>query len=178
MPLSPSPSCLYNVLVNGEQSCAQGFQSWDETVDVTTWTEKGSQYILPSLNFSCGGVISSWSLNPGGNVRRNQRIELQLWRLKAESTYTLQTEQTHTAGTEDAPSYTFTASPPMKVAAGDVFGFYVPRSKGIKMATVAMPLHTVFILQTSVNLTEFPIDNAGLKISPLISIKFSKFIVV
>ena len=114
-------------------------------------------------------------------------IALQLWRqlqeTGTESIYTLQTEQTHTAGTRNAPSYAFTASPPMTVAAGDVFGFYIPRGTGpgggLRVATAVLSVHSQFTVFTSQSPhnhspTEFTVTSTGLQRFPLISIEFSK----
>lgn len=148
-------------------------------VDATTWTRRNRQYNFLSLNFSCGGVISSWVLtrSPKRNVLVGDTIALQLWREEAgsESTYTLRTEQTHSATARNAASYAFTASPPMTVASGDVFGFYAPSSTGIRMAAIEVPLHTVFSLFTSTRPTEFTVRGSRLSISPLISVEFSKY---
>ena len=166
------------VLVNGEQSCAQGFRSW-EVVNATGDTRRDRQIIVPSLNFSCGGVISSWVLTRGSrNVGSTHIIVLQLWREKeagSESTYILQTEQTHTAGTRNAATYVFTASPSMTVSPGDVFGCYVPSGNGLRMGTVAgMPEHTMFTASIPARPMEFTAGNAGFNASPLITINFSK----
>ena len=178
------PSFSYKqFLATGEQSCAQGFQSWD-TVNATGRTPTTRQYIFPSLNFSCGGVIRSWALKRfeqnSGRVLVGEMIALQLWRQKAgaASIHTLQTQQTHTARTSNAPSYAFTASPPMTVSAGDVFGFYIPSGAGtgggLRVATAALSSHTVFISQTAAPPTEFTVINNGARIFPLVSIEFSK----
>ena len=161
--------------VNGEQSCAQGFQPW-ETVVATGDTRRDRQIIVPSLNFSCGGVISSWVLTRGSrNVGSDNIIVLQLWRQEAGATYTLQTEQTHTARTSNAASYVFTASPSMTVSSGDVFGCYVPSSSGLRMETVAdMPEHTMFTSRTGARPTEFTAGNTVSNASPPITINFSK----
>ena len=90
-----------------------------------------------------------------------------------ESNYTLKTEQTHSATAENAPSYVFTASPPMTVASGDVFGFYAPSGTGIRVRATEVPLHTVFSLATRTRPTEFTVGSPELSISPLISIEFS-----
>lgn len=165
---------MYKLLAIGEQSCAQGFQSWD-TVDATSRTGRNRQHISPTLNFLCDGVIRSWVLKRYRRVRAGETIALQLWRQKAgtESIYTLQTEQKHTAATENAPSYAFTASPPMTVTAGDVFGFYVPSGDGLRMAFVSDIEHTMFIVQTAAP-TEIKVTASGSSISPLITIEFSK----
>ena len=167
---------LCNCLVNGEQSCAQGFQPWD-MVDAGNWTIRNRQYLFPSLNFSCGGVISRWVLTRGRglSVSPNNTIILQLWRQKArsESTYILQTNQTHTARLRDAASYVFTASPSMTVSSGDVFGCYVPSFTGLRMAAVTTPVYTAFFSHNA-RATEFTARNAELNVSPLISIDFSK----
>ena len=162
----------------GEQSCEQGFQPW-EMVDATGWTFRNRQYIVPSLNFSCGGVISSWVLtrSPARNVPVNvgNIIVLQLWRQVAGSTYTLRTGQTHTARTSNAASYVFTESPSMTVSSGDVFGCYVPSGSGLRMGTVTdMPEHTIF--RTGARPTEFTAGNARFNASPLITINFSEFL--
>ena len=75
---------------------------------------RNRQYIFPSLNFSCSGVITGWTL-----------------------------KGTHTANTMNAPSYVFEASPVMAVAVGDVFGVYVPASIGLRVAGILDALHTV-----------------------------------
>ena len=174
---------LYETLATGEQSCARGFQSLD-TVKATFRTPRNRQYIFPSLNFSCGGVIGSWVLqrfeNNRGRVLVGEMIALQLWRQKAGAAliYTLQTQQTHTARTNNALSYAFTASPTMTVAAGDVFGFYIPSGTGttggLRVATAVLSNHTVFTSQTAAAPTEFTVMNAGAHNFPLISIEFSK----
>ena len=154
-------------------------------MDATGRTPRNRQYIFPSLNFSCGGVIGSWVLQRfeknSGRVRVGEMIALQLWRemAGAASIYTLQTQQTHTARTSNAPSYAFTASPPMTVAAGDVFGFYIQSGTGttggLRVATAVLSNHTVFISQTAAPPTEFTVTNAeGTHNFPLISIEFSK----
>ena len=162
--------------MNGEQSCAQGFKSW-EMVDARNFAERNRQYLFPSLNFSCGGVISRWVLTRGRGLNASavNTIVLQVWRpeAEAESTYTLQTEQTHTAGTPNAASYVFTASPSMTVSSGDVFGCRIPRRTGLRMAAVTMPVHTAFFSHNATSM-EFTARNAELNISPLISIDFSK----
>ena len=167
----------------GEQSCAQGFQPW-ETVNESAWTIRNRQYIFPSLNFSCDGVITGWTLKRNVRVRVRERevIALQLLKQKTgtESIYTLQTQQTHTATTENAPSYTFVASSAMTVTAGDVFGFYIPNGSGtgggLRVGVAQLPEHTVFTSRTTTSgLTEFTINtNDGLHIFPLVSIEFSK----
>ena len=166
------------VLVNGEQSCAQGFQPW-EMVAATDDTGRNRQFIVPSLNFSCGGVISNWVLRRGSrNVGGANIIVLQLWREReagSESTYILQTEQTHTARTRNAATYFFQATPSMTVAPGDVFGCYVPSGNGLRMGTVAgMPMHTVFRSNNPASHMEFTAGNAVFNESPLITINFSK----
>ena len=177
------PSFCLQFLAIGEQSCAKGFQSWD-TVNATDRTFRNRQYIFPSLNFSCGGVIRGWVLKrfEGNNsrVRMGEIIALQLWRqeAKTESIYILQTQQTHTATTNDAPSYAFTASPQMTVAAGDVFGFYIPISGGtgggLRLARATLSSHTVFISRTAAAPTEFTVTNNGARIFPFVSIEFGK----
>ena len=164
------------VLVNGEQSCAQGFQSWEMMV-YTDRTPRTRQYIVPTLNFSCDGVISSWVLTRGRNVPVGNIIMLQLWRQEAglELTYALQTEQTHTAMTSNAVSYVFTASPSMTVSSGDVFGCYVPTESGLRMATVAdMPMHTMLTSRTTTRPTKYTAGSTLLNASPLITINFGE----
>ena len=161
----------------GEQNCEQGFQPW-EMVAATDDTGRNRQFIVPSLNFSCGGVISNWVLRRGSrNVGSDNMIVLQLWREKeagSESTYLLQTEQTHTARTINAASYVFTASPSMSVSSGDVFGCYLP-SNGLRMGTVTgMPMHTMFTSSNRARPTVFTAGIAGFNASPLITINFSK----
>ena len=132
---------------------------------------RNRQYIFPSLNFSCSGVITGWTLKGFiGNV-----LALQLWKeeVGSESTYTLRTEQTHTASTINAPSYVIEASPVMTVAAGDVFGVYVPTSVGLRVAAVSDALHTVY-LQEGAPTTTFSISGSGYNASPLIFIEFSE----
>ena len=170
----PTDLCII-VLVNGEQSCPQGFQSW-EMADASGWTARTRQYIVPSLNFSCGGVISSWVLTRSDEISVDigNSIVLQLWQQEAGATYTLQTEQTHTARTRNAATYVFTASPSMTVSSGDVFGCYVPTRSGLRMGTVTdMPEHTIFTSRIDARPTEFTAGNARLE-SPLITINFSK----
>ena len=88
-------------------------------------------------------------------------IVLQLWQQEAGATYILQTEQTHTAITSNAPSYVFTASPSMTVSSGDVFGCYVPTLSSLRMETVTnMPEHTIFTARTGARPTEFTAGNA------------------
>ena len=179
--------CLSHVAI-GEQSCAQGFQPW-ETLNASGRTSRNRQYIFSSLNFSCDGVITGWILQrynleddtkPGrGRVRVGEAIALQLWRQKAgtELIYTLQNQQIHTARTENAPSYSFTASSLVTVTAGDVFGFYVPNGTGegggLRVATTRLSEHTVFA-SSGVPITEITVGSAGLRRYPFISIEFSK----
>ena len=178
--------CLSHVAI-GEQSCAQGFQPW-ETLNASGRTSRNRQYIFSSLNFSCDGFITGWVLQRydledtkpvKGRVRVGEAIALQLWRQKAgtELIYTLQNEQTHTARTENAPSYSFTASSLVIVTAGDVFGFYVPSGDGegggLRVATTSLPEHTVFT-SSGAPITEITVGSAELRIYPLISIEFSK----
>ena len=176
---------VYELLAMEEQSCAQGFQPW-ETVNDTGRTGRGRQFIFPSLNFSCDGVITGWTLKrydnstmPNrGRIREGEFIALQLWRQKAEaeSIYTLQTQQTHTATTENAPSYSFTASSSVTVTAGDVFGFYIPKGSGtgLRVATALVPDYTVFVQSITPGRTEFTVTRAGFSQFPFVSINFSK----
>ena len=101
-------------------------------------------------------------------------LSLQLWKeeVDSESTYSLRTEQTHTASTMNAPSYVIEASPVMTVAAGDVFGVYVPASVGLRVAAVSDALHTVYHEEGAP--TKFSISGSGLNASPLIFIEFSE----
>ena len=169
-----------------EQSCAQGFQPW-ETVDDTGWTARGRQFIFPSLSFSCDGVITGWTLkrydredNNRGRIREGEFIALQLWRQKAETEtiYTLQTQQTHTATTDNAPSYSFTASSAVTVTVGDVFGFYIPTGRGtgggLRVATALVPDYTVFVQTVTPGRTEFTVTRAGFSQFPFVSVDFSK----
>ena len=170
-----------------EQSCAQGFQPW-EAVNDTGRTARGKQFIFPSLNFSCDGVITGWTLKrydrededkPNkGRILGGEFIALQLWRQKTEteSIYTLQTQQTHTATTDNAPSYSFTASSSMTVTAGDVFGFYIPTGSGtgLRVATALVPEHTVFVQNATPGCTEYTVTRAGFSQFPFISVDFSK----
>ena len=170
-----------------EQSCAQGFQPW-ETVDDTGRTGRGRQFIFPSLNFSCDGVITGWTLKrydrededkPNkGRILGGEFIALQLWRQKTEteSIYTLQTQQTHTATTENAPSYSFTASSSVTVTAGDVFGFSIPNGggTGLRVATALVPDYTVFVLSATPGCTEYTVTRSGFSQFPFISVDFSK----
>ena len=178
---------VYELLAMKEQSCAQGFQPW-ETVNDTGRTSRGRQFIFPSFNFSCDGVITGWTLKrydreddtrpDRGRILEGEFIALQLWRQKTEteSLYTLQTEQTHTARTGNAPSYSFTASSSVTVTAGDVFGFYIPTGSGtgLRVATAVVPEYTVFIQTATPGPTEFTVTRAGFNQFPFISIDFSK----
>ena len=97
-----------------------------------------------------------------GCIDIGNSIILQLWKQEAGVTYTLQTEQTHTARTRNAASYVFTASSPsMTVSSpGDVFGCYVPTLSGLRMETVTdMPVHTIFTARTGARPTEFTAGN-------------------
>ena len=170
---------FYVFLAIVEQSCAQGFQSW-EAVSATGPTSRNRQYIFPSLNFSCDGVIRSWSLRRyelrggGGGVHDGNEIALQLWQENdLESAYTLRTEETHTASTRNAPSYIFEASPAMTVVAGDVFGFYVSTGIGLRLGVVSDAGHIMFTVQAA-SATEFRFTNPGSNTSPLVFIEFSK----
>ena len=102
-------------------------------------------------------------------------LAFQLWKeeVGSESTYTLRTEQTHTASTINAPSYVIEASPVMTAAAGDVFGVYVPASVGLRVAGVSDTLHTVY-LQESAPTTKFSISDSGFNVFPLIFIELSE----
>ena len=108
-----------------------------------------------------------------------EAIALQLWRQKAETEliYTLQNEQIHTARTENAPSYSFTASSLVTVTAGDVFGFYIPSSAGegdgLRVATTSLSEHTVFA-SSGAPITEITVGSARIRRYPFISIEFSK----
>ena len=184
---------VYELLAMAEQSCAQGFQPW-ETVDDTSRTGRDRQYIFPNLSFSCDGVITGWTLKrydreddtrPNrGRILEGEVIALQLWKQKAgtESIYTLQTQQTHTATTDNAPSYSFMASSVVTVTAGDVFGFYIPTGSGtgggLRVGVAQLPEHTMFTSRTAApGPTEFTVNtNDGLHIFPLVSIEFSKFL--
>ena len=140
---------------------------------------RNRQYIFPSLNFSCSGVIRVWSLKgslDNGGVDVCNVLALQLWKeeVGSESAYTLRTEQTHTASAMNAPSYVFEASPVMTVTAGDVFGVYVPASIGLRVAGVSDALHTVYF-QRGAPTTKFSISDSGFNASPLIFIEFSEF---
>lgn len=112
----------------------------------------------------------------GGNVDIGDELTLQLWREKAgsESAYTLRTEQTHTAGTKNAQSYAFQASPALTVSAGDVFGFYASTRIGFKMAVISDIGHTMFTVRTS-SAAELRFTTPGFNASPLILIDFSKY---
>ena len=159
-----------------ERSCAQGFQSW-EVVNATRPAMRNWQYIFPSLNFSCSGVITGWTLKGfigNGSVAVGNVLALQLWKeeVGSESTYTLRTEQTHTASTINALSYVIEASPVMTVAAGDVFGVYVPARVGLRVAWVSDALHTVYREEGAP--TNFSISSSGFNASPLIFIEFSE----
>lgn len=149
-------------------------------MEATSRTGRNRQYIFPSLNFSCGGVITGWTLKrfdgSGGYIGNRNVLALQLWKQEdgSESTYTLRTEQRHTATTRNAASYAFTASPEMSVAAGDVFGFYVPGTTGLRMAVVTESLHTLFSQITAVAPTKYTVSSSGSNTSPLIFIEFSK----
>ena len=109
-----------------------------------------------------------------GGVDVGNVLALQLWKeeVGSESTYTLRTEQTHTASTINAPSYVIEASPVMTVAAGDVFGVYVPASIGLRVAGVSDTLHTVYFQEGAP--TKFSITGPGYNASPLIFIEFSE----
>ena len=139
------------------------------------------QFIFPSLNFSCGGVIRSWTLRRfegmRGGISVNNELVFQLWKQVEEdgleSAYTLRTEETHTASTMNAPSYIFEASPAMTVVAGDVFGFYVSTSIGLRLGVVSDAGHIMFTVRTA-SATEFRFTNPGSSTSPLIFIDFSK----
>ena len=173
---------MYAFLAIGEQSCAQGFQSW-EAANAARSTGRKRQYIFPSLNFSCGGVIRSWTLrrfegnNGSVNIGVGNKLVFQLWKQVEEdgleSAYTLRTEETHTASTRNAPSYIFEASPAMTVVAGDVFGFYASTQTGIRMAVVSDAGHIMFTVRTA-SATEFRFTNPGPSTSPLVFIEFSK----
>ena len=150
-------------------------------MSATNRAKRTRQYIIPSLNFSCGGVIRSWTLrrfvgNNGGIFAGNELV-FQLWNQVEEngleSAYTLRTEETHTASTRNDPSYTFEASPAMTVVAGDVFGFYVSTSIGLRLGVVSDAGHIMFTVQTA-SATEFRFTNPGSSTSPLIFIEFSK----
>ena len=138
---------------------------------------RNRQYLFPSLNFSCSGVITGWTLKGfvgNGGVDLGNVLALQLWKeeVGSESTYTLRTEQTHTASTMNAPSYVIEASPVMTVAAGDVFGFYVPASVGLRVTGVSDALHTVFFQVGAA--TKLSISDSGSSASPLVFIEFSE----
>ena len=90
-----------------------------------------------------------------------------------ESAYTLRTEETYTASTGNAPSYIFEASPAMTVVAGDVFGFYVSKSIGLRVGVVPDAGHIMFTVKTA-SATEFRFTNPGFNTSPLVFIEFSK----
>ena len=172
---------LYNLfLAFAEQSCTQGFQFW-ETVSATDRARRTRQYIFPSLNFSCSGVIRSWTLRPfegnSGGISVGNQLVFQLWNQVEEngleSAYTLRTEETHTASTANALSYMFEASPAMTVVAGDVFGFYVSTRIGLGMGVVSDAGHIMFTVRTD-SATEFRFTNPGSSTSPLVLIEFSK----
>ena len=173
--------CLFNVfLAFAEQSCAQGFQSWG-TVSATDRAKRIRQFIFPSLNFSCGGVIRSWTLRrfegKNGGIGVGHKLVFQLWNQVEEngleSSYALRTEETYTASTGNAPSYTFEASPAMTVVAGDVFGFYVSTGIGLRLGVVSDAGHIMFTVQAA-SATEFRFTNPGSNTSPLVFIEFSK----
>ena len=97
-------------------------------------------------------------------------LAFQLWKeeVGSELAYTHRTEQTHTASTINAPSYVFEAFPAMTVAAGDVFGVYVPASIGLRVAAVSDALHTVYREEGAP--TKFSISGHGYNASPLIEL--------
>ena len=111
-------------------NCTVGFVT-DEDLRVSIATAiHNVQFVIPGLNFSCGGIITEWFLGAveAGNANRNLYPELQLWRASdiSNSTY-IKVNNTFLEGTSMLTNlFTGLVNPPIRFQSGDFIGLFLP----------------------------------------------------
>ena len=97
--------------------------------------QDGRQFVFPNYNFSCAGLIMSWSLGlvePRGGDDRINYPQLQIWRRNIGSgdiyDRMASTELTASAETPNQ-LYSLTIDPPLQFQSGDLLGLYLPREE-------------------------------------------------
>ena len=90
------------------------------------------QYVIPGLNFSCGGIITEWFLGAvvagNANQQRDLYPELQLWRASdiSNSTY-IKVNNACLEGTSMITNlFTGLVNPPIRFQSGDFIGLFLP----------------------------------------------------
>ena len=164
--------------------CRLGFSQYDHGKG-QAFSEDDRQFLVPTLNFTCSGAITRWSIPLEATGRRGSievsRIDLQIWSLTEDGCYQKKDEVTfvdwrirgtiknqHFEGEE----FTLNYSP------GDFIGFHV-HSDGLTPLLAAFSSNmTVYILNEKENLYCFnPLNvTADLTIktdhrSPMISLQ-------
>ena len=145
--------------------------------------------VLPSMNFSCSGTISSWTFvvriqkrNGGG---RNQYPRFQLWRPNGtdtyEKVYEYYSSRFMTADSSGLTIAEYMQRPPISFQAGDVLGVYQPgndRNSRLSVIHVSVPTgfgHVNFVRKTDVAVFDTTASEVSASNNfPLVAVNASK----
>ena len=94
--------------------------------------DDGRQFVFPNYNFSCAGLITSWSLGlvePRGNDARINYPQLQIWRRSISGDLYDRIASTALRAVAESPNqlYSVTIDPPLQFQSGDLLGMFLPR---------------------------------------------------
>ena len=123
-----------------------------------------AQHIIPSLNFSCHGVIKKWIVRAEWNNSGTAFPDLQLWRLNSSGNgvYTKVGNTTLCASSKNSSSlYELEVRPSLPFQRGDILGIFQPvgRRSRLRIQYVnrsGNPLN--FVSRLTGNVTEPPLD--------------------
>ena len=96
-------------------------------------TQELVNFIVPSYQFSCRGLVTSWSacVDPGGDKERYE-IHFQVWRSTSDGCFSLvgvNVPRDLLEPQDHCLSYSVPEEDRLEVSPGDVIGFYVDRYK-------------------------------------------------
>jgi len=123
--------CARTDVSNASSQCTSGFISMDSlsTLSVGSLRRRNqAQRIIPSLNFSCDGVINKWIVRAQWNSGGTAFPDLQLWRSSSgNGVYTKVGNTTLSATSQNSSSlYELAVKPSLPFQRGDVLGIFQP----------------------------------------------------
>lgn len=132
--------CLWQytfVLLSFNAECTNGFVSLETLRGLATPIQplplqESYQAIFPSINFTCAGNITGWTviaIESQSHGKTHYPV-LQVWRRSGEGTVFNKTAFTILSGGQDSSRpflFEYFADPPLQFLAGDVLGVFEPR---------------------------------------------------
>jgi len=151
---------------NASSQCTSGFISMDSLSSARSLRRLNrAQRIIPSLNFSCDGVINKWIVRAQWNGGGTAFPDLQLWRSSSgNGVYTKVGNTTLSAAAQNTSSlYELEVKPSLPFQRGDVLGIFQPSGQLSRLrihyrTESGTPLNFVFRPPSASSVTEPPLE--------------------